>query len=146
MAPIPIVLCGKHPDMCDNFIRGMLPEYEVVHVCHNAPVAKSELPALLKGERTEPCSGKGSNTKTRSPKIPKAIFVGGGFSETELEEMRAVDVLRTVPWMYPPANRRPKTNGPPPMEMIIARAKEAFVEHGFVEGKEDQVEVGLWDW
>lgn len=28
MAPIPIVLCGKHPDMCDNSIKGMLPEYD----------------------------------------------------------------------------------------------------------------------
>lgn len=118
----------------------------MVHVCHNAPIAKSELPPLLKGKRIEPASGKGSNTKTSEPKIPEAIFVGGGFSETELEEMRAVDVLRTVPWMYPSAHKRPKTTGPPPIEMIVARAKEAFAEHGFVEGGEDQVEVGLWDY
>lgn len=115
-------------------------------MCHNAPVAISELVPLLKGERLEPCSGKGTNTKTSDPKIPKAIFVGGGFSDTELQEMRAVEILRTVPWMYPPAHKRPKTTGPPPMEMIIARVKEAFAEHGFIEGKEDQVEVGLWDY
>ena len=89
MAPIPIALCGKHPDMAQDFITRMLPEYEVVHVCHSAPVAISELRALLRNERTEPSSGLGSNCKSLGPiKVPKAIFIGGGFAPSEVDDMK----------------------------------------------------------
>ncbi|CAK4032739.1 Hypothetical predicted protein [Lecanosticta acicola] len=153
MAPVPIALCGKHADMADAFISGMLPEFEVVHVCHSAPVAISELRALLRGERTEPASGRGTNFKTaEAAKAPKAIFVGGGFAPSELDEMRSVEELQRVPWLYPSAARRAAGEqargnlAPPPMDIILGRAKGAMKEKGLLDAPDGHGSGILWEY
>ena len=101
----------------------------VVHVINSSPVGVSEFVPLLNGEYTIPVSGLGSNFNNPSPRVPKAIFIGGGFSETEIKEMYKVKSLQQVPWLYPPAGR---ANGTvvPPTEVIVARVKQVFQEHG----------------
>ncbi|CZT25513.1 uncharacterized protein RCC_11246 [Ramularia collo-cygni] len=142
--PIPIALGGKHPDTAKAFIRLMLPEYDVVHVVHNSPVGVSELVPLLAGEETIPASGLGSNSNTSTPQAPKAIFVGGGFSQSEIAEMYNGTSLQTIPWIYPLASERVNGTIPPRVEMIAARVKQVFAENGFVPGNEDNVVPGVW--
>ena len=102
---------------------------KVVHVIHSAPIGKSEFVPLLAGESTIPVSGLGSNFNNPNPQVPKAIFIGGGFAASEIEEMYQVPALQAVPWVYPPAGR---ANGtvPPPTNFIVERLKQVFQEHG----------------
>lgn len=68
----------------------------VVHVINNAPVGKSELVPLLKGEILIPVSGLGSNMNNPEPRIPKAIFIGGGEYQSE-DHLKPISPL-TVVW------------------------------------------------
>lgn len=110
-------------------------------------MALYEIVPLLMGQSLQPCSGQGSNARSKEAKIPKAIFVGGGFAEYELQQMRLNEVIRSVPMLYPPPGKRPEgqTNEPPPIDKIVARTKEAFAKHDLVEGKEDHIKPGLWE-
>lgn len=62
--------------------------------------------------------------------------------------------LQSVPWLYPSAFKRAASQqargnlGPPPMEVVIARAKETMKEKGLVEGKENEVQGAgeLWEY
>ncbi|KAF7185850.1 hypothetical protein HII31_12723 [Pseudocercospora fuligena] len=125
---IPIALCGKQPSMAAAFVEGMAPEYDVVHVCHNAPIALSELPALFNGEFPCPASGKGSNFNNADPRVPKAIFVGGGFTQYELNQIRKNEDICSVPMIFPDPQTRPTGNVPPPMDRIVARVKARLGE------------------
>ncbi|SMR55464.1 unnamed protein product [Zymoseptoria tritici ST99CH_1A5] len=141
---IPIAVGGKDPEIAKAVIALMLPEYDVVHVVHNAPVALSELIPLLAGENTIPASMLGSNSKSAMPQVPKAIFVGGGFSESEIISMYNGTSLQMVPWVYPLTQKRVEGTIPPTPEIIVARVKQVFAENGFVAGNEDNVKPGVW--
>jgi hypothetical protein len=121
MAPVPIALCGKNPNMASSFAQSMLPEYEgpyctastckasltqfsVVHHFQSTAAARKELPALLRGEAFHPESDVGSDARsshTGERKIPRAIAVGLGFSKDEVDEMRKVEGADQVAWLYP---------------------------------------------
>ena len=102
----------------------------MVHVINNAPVGVSEFVHLLKCEITLPQSGLGSNFNNPDPRNPKAIFIGGGFSQSEIDEMISVESLLTVPWLYPPTAGRENGTVVPPTAAIVARVKQVFAEHG----------------
>ena len=161
MVSIPIALCGKDPATCDGFLRGMLPEYDgkpidaavlnniltqwiVVHVCHNAETAMSELPKLFVDSSIKPASGKGSNVGRDESKVPKVIVVGGGFTEAEFEEMRSFKILREVPWMYPPASTRARGKGPPPSKLVVAQVRKSLADNGMSSGRIGLIEPGVW--
>jgi len=93
-------------------------------------VGVSEFAPLLKGEILIPVSGLGSNMNSSDPKIPKAIFIGGGFSQSEIEEMYEKPIMKTVPWLFPPTATRENGTIVPPTEMIVGRVKQVFAEHG----------------
>lgn len=116
----------------------------MVHVINNAPVGKSEFVPLIKGEILIPVSGLGSNMNNPNPRIPKAIFIGGGFSQSEIDEMYSVKSLQTVPWLYPPTASRENGTIVPPTEAIVGRVKQVFAEHGFIPGNDSNVEPGVW--
>ncbi|EGP85748.1 uncharacterized protein MYCGRDRAFT_94597 [Zymoseptoria tritici IPO323] len=131
---IPIAVGGKDPEIAKAVIALMLPEYD----------ALSELIPLLAGENTIPASMLGSNSKSAMPQVPKAIFVGGGFSESEIISMYNGTSLQMVPWVYPLTQKRVEGTIPPTPEMIVARVKQVFAENGFVAGNEDNVKPGVW--
>ncbi|EME43769.1 hypothetical protein DOTSEDRAFT_151270, partial [Dothistroma septosporum NZE10] len=144
MTSIPIALCGKDPATCRGLVQGMLPEYDVVHICHNAEAAVAELPKLFANHATKPTADTCSNMERSRARTPKAILVGGGFTDAEFEEMRKEPIVRTVPWMYPPASVRARGKGPPPVGLIVAQARRTLTKHGLVPGREGTVEPGVW--
>ncbi|KAK5170457.1 uncharacterized protein LTR77_005045 [Saxophila tyrrhenica] len=129
LPPVPIAIGGKEASISEEFIELMKPDYDVVHVINSAPVGKSEFIPLLKGEYTIPVTMLGSNFNNPNPKVPKAIFIGGGFAQSEIDEMYNVCSLQVVPWVYPPAGR---SNGTvvPPTSFIAERVKAVFKENG----------------
>jgi hypothetical protein len=64
------------------------------------------------------------------PQVPKAIFVGGGFSASEIASMYNSTTLQAVPWVYPIARERVNGTIPPSVEMIVGRVKQVFAENG----------------
>ncbi|KAI5360822.1 hypothetical protein Slin15195_G087380 [Septoria linicola] len=144
-APVPIGLGGKEPAVAKEFIRLMLPEYDVVHVIHSSPNGKSEFLPLLTGEETIPVSGLGSNVANGIPQVPRAIFIGGGFSPSEINEMYGSSIaMQDVPWVYPTARKRDNGTVIPPVAAIVARVKQVFAQNGLVPGNDTKPTPGLW--
>ena len=82
---------------------------------------------------TLPFIGVGSNNNTSSKTIPKAMFVGGGFWEEELERMRQVPEGHSIPWIAsdPNAPDMVKVHGlAAVLPMIVERAKGKFRDIG----------------
>ncbi|KXS97039.1 hypothetical protein AC578_2858 [Pseudocercospora eumusae] len=144
-APVPIALGGKEADISEDFIRLMLPEYDVVHVVNSAPNGIYEFPPLVTGEYSIPVSGLGSNVNSPSPKVPKAIFVGGGFSQWEINKMYYTYAeVQAVPWLYPPTTARANGTVIPSTEVIVARVKQVFAQYGLVPGNDTDPAPGIW--
>ncbi|KAM0712521.1 hypothetical protein Q7P37_011618 [Cladosporium fusiforme] len=145
MAPIPVALCGKNPNMAASFANhsAMGPEYHVVHVFHTPLAVQTELPPLLLGKNIKPSSNLGSNATSNQAEAPKAIIVGAGFSRQELDVMRMLEGCETLPWLYPSPAKMAQTGlgavfGKDFMTSIIERAKSAMVQNGLVEGREGE--------
>lgn len=109
-------------------MRRQLTLLTVIHVCHSTPTGLAELPLLVAGKSVSPESGLGSNLTSSEPLNPRLIFAGAGFSKEEVEEMRQIEALRTLPWLV----AIPKGASPPPMQQIVIRVKAALATHGFV--------------
>ncbi|KAK5174291.1 uncharacterized protein LTR77_001371 [Saxophila tyrrhenica] len=151
MPPIPIAMAGKIIPHAHAFSKLMLPEYEIIFRFQSAPEFHSSFPFLMKGTPVNPESQIGTNTDNPNPKIPAAIFVGGGFSDDELESMRAVPEAKMLPWVSPSQSTREEVRkvgdlmsreqreggpGEGVMEVVVRRVKECLKEHGVVEGGE----------
>lgn len=91
----------------------------------------------------KPSSGIGSNAESETTQSFRAIVAGGGFTPAELDEIRRVDVLTDLVWLYPEAARNANA-GPPPMDVIVTRAKNKLREIGIVEGG-GEVKGGVYD-
>ncbi|KAK5124282.1 hypothetical protein LTR85_001985 [Meristemomyces frigidus] len=145
MAPVPVALCGKSSTMASSFSKALLPEYEIVHHFESTDAVHKELPMLLRGEKIKPSSGGGSNAESDETKIPKAVVVGAGFSESELDEMRKIEGAQSLPWLYPDPLKSAASmlSGPFLMTVIVKRAKGCLKSNGLVEGKEPEAK-GIW--
>lgn len=77
--------------------------------------------------------------------MPKAVVVGAGFSESELDDMRAIEGAQSLPWLYPdPLKSAASTlSGPFLMMVIVKRVKGCLKSNGLVEGKEPEAK-GVW--
>ena len=109
----------------------------------SAEEAITNLPKLMNGTAGSSASGVGTNNNKDSPNktLPKAMFVGGGFWEEELERMRQVPEGHSIPWIAsdPDAPDLVKVYGlTKVMPMIVERAKGTFREIGV----EDSVDEG----
>ncbi|KAK4550391.1 hypothetical protein LTR36_003358 [Oleoguttula mirabilis] len=147
MAPVPIALCGKSSSMAGSFVDSMLPEYEIVHHFQDTAAVHKDLPPLLRGERATPSSNAGSNSNADQPtKIPKAVVVGAGFSEAELDEMRTTEGAQSLPWLYPDPLKSAASmlTGPFLMKVIVKRVKGCLKANGLVEGQEAPEAKGIW--
>lgn len=97
-----------------------------------------ELRALLSGKPIHPLTGLGSNVSCgeASLQAPKAIIVGAGFSEMEVDAVRTdlADLPAADPlaWFTPSPNnermRGLKPGGPGFMEAVVGRAQDAVRE------------------
>ncbi|KAK0946425.1 hypothetical protein LTR29_002187 [Friedmanniomyces endolithicus] len=132
--------------MAGSFAKSMLPEYEVIHHFPSTSAAQTELPLLLRGSLLTPRSSVGTNSHASQPQIPRAIMVGAGFSEIELDEMRKIDGAESVPWLYPDPLKSAASalSGQFLMMVIVRRVKGCLRANGVVEGEEREGKGGVW--
>lgn len=124
----------------------------VVHVCHSLEAAISEIPPLLRGEPIRPGSKLGSNMDSGKIAVPKAIVVGKGFSDEEMETLRDKVPAGSVPWLLPDDGKMTWTRigkaagtGGIALPGIIAdRVVECLEEHGLVPGSDVKTDGGVW--
>lgn len=133
----------------------------VIHACHTLPAAESEIPSLLLSRPVAPASDETflTNTTSKATRVPKAIVIGKGFSDDEVEQlMRSVrkavpgDVGDKVVWLTPDdakfsfaqKAKALASAGTLLPRVISDRVKVCLKEGGLVKGKEDSVQGGHW--
>jgi len=124
--------------------------FVVTHVFHNPSAVSSELPGLLRGDDIKPSSNLGTNASSDRKVAPKAIIVGAGFSRSELDQMLQLEGADKLPWLYPSKLGMVQTGagtliGGDFMSSVVNRAKSVMKSHGLVEGREESVKPGVWD-
>ena len=96
---IPVILCGKTTKIAVGVIAALKPEMDVIHLCLTSDRGKTEIPAILKGEMVTTDVELGSKNYQN---IPKAIVLGGGYNDEDLDVMqKACKAAKTplVPWL-----------------------------------------------
>jgi hypothetical protein len=111
----------------------------VLHACQSIPVALREVPLLLHGKTVKPESQIRTNAQrdsTLSSPKPVGIIVGPGFSDAEVEEMRAVfDPIKPMAWI----RAEPKNfDGVPTPEEMAEKVKACLAKNFEVTGGEIQ--------
>lgn len=84
---------------------------------------------------------------------PKAIVVGKGFSEEEMDKLRELVPAGNVPWLLPDDSKMTWTRigkaagtaGLALPGIIAQRVIECMEEHGVVPGSDVKTEGGVWD-
>jgi len=152
MSPIPVLLCGKSPTLASSFAKSLLPNYEVVHICHSLAAGLREIPQVLRGVPVSSESDIGSNVESGKSTIPEAVIVGKGFSEEEVNELRNAEGVQNVPWLIPDdkkmtwtrIGKAAATGGVALPGIIAERVISCMREHGLVPGHHESVQPGLW--
>ncbi|KAK3675845.1 hypothetical protein LTR78_004486 [Recurvomyces mirabilis] len=151
MPPIPIALCGKSSSMASSFAPTMLPEYEIVHHFQSLEAVQKELTHLLRGESFTPTSDLGAddneakNAHTAGPpRKPRAVMLGAGFNQEELDEMLKVEGADQVSWLFPDALKSVGNvmTGPFFMTVLAKRVKACLQSNGIVKGEEGKAKGG----
>ncbi|KAF1851046.1 uncharacterized protein K460DRAFT_302766 [Cucurbitaria berberidis CBS 394.84] len=105
MSPIPVIVCGKNPNIAKKVREDLLPEYDVIHIILTLEAGTLEIPRLLSGKTPEKTPGNhGSQNYTQKP---VAIAVGGGFDNEAFGQMKdASKDVQSVVWVRPDVNYR----------------------------------------
>ncbi|KAB8202562.1 hypothetical protein P875_00075758 [Aspergillus parasiticus SU-1] len=124
-AGIPVIVCGKTSQIGDVVREVLQPEYEVTHLFLSPATAKNEIPALLRQT--------GSTTSTESGNSPAAIIMGGGYTQTDLEEIRAASQgpdAKPVAWLKVDPAKTPSSIpvGPEYGRAVAKRTKDRLDE------------------
>ncbi|KAJ9622759.1 hypothetical protein H2203_006410 [Taxawa tesnikishii (nom. ined.)] len=156
--PVPLVLCGKNPSLATSFVDALNnTEYDVIHVCHDLQTAKSEIPALLRGQPVpNPSSHLSKLPNKDNPIVPKAVVIGKGFSEEEMDDIIATGRREEkegsgVLWLKPDDEKitmamKAKmvlSAGTMIAPMVADRVRQTLKERGVVPGAEGKVEGGV---
>lgn len=145
MAPLPIVVCGKHPSIAASVRKGLLPEYDVIHVVLSVEAGISDIPLLLSSQAPRNSSSNlGSQNYT---KPPVAIALGGGFDSEMFEKMKnACDNAPSSPWLRTDTSKGPGPPGPEEQEsygaIVAQRMKKRLGE--LKVGEEGGVREGVF--
>jgi hypothetical protein len=161
MAPVAAILCGRQPKMAEFMINALGPKIEgeshqlatgvlparhvgirfdmisaVVHVCSNQDAATSEIPALLKGEKTAPSSGMGGNAGGESFRSDVGmIIIGGGYSKDDVQAIQAAaESVKPLPIFWADVSKT-AGSGPPTPDVIKDRILEAVEKDEKGEGE-----------
>ncbi|MCJ1351372.1 MAG: hypothetical protein MMC33_001356 [Icmadophila ericetorum] len=101
---LPVLLCGQSPQIAISVKSGLLPEYEIIHVCLTRNAAVSEIPGILQGKVPSPVDPENVGSKNYS-KPPAAVFFGRGFDGEQFAEIReACKGLSNIVWLKPDMN------------------------------------------
>ncbi|KAF9694987.1 hypothetical protein EKO04_006986 [Ascochyta lentis] len=83
MPAIPIVVCGRSPEIAHKVEKDLQPEYNVVRIVLSPEADINEIPSLLAGENA-----------------PVAVALGGAFDDATVDSMReAASKAGDVVWL-----------------------------------------------
>ncbi|KOC12939.1 hypothetical protein AFLA70_9g007031 [Aspergillus flavus AF70] len=124
-AGIPVIVCGRTSQIGDVVREELQPEYEVTHLFLSPATAKNEIPALLRQT--------GLTTSTETDKSPAAIIMGGGYTQTDLQEIRAASQgpdTKPVAWLKVDPAKTPSSIpvGPEYGRAVAKRTKDRLDE------------------
>ncbi|OGM39690.1 hypothetical protein ABOM_011639 [Aspergillus bombycis] len=122
---VPVIVCGKTSQVGDLVREALHPEYEVTHLFLSPSTAKNEIPVLLRQAN--------STTSTENGKSPAAIIMGGGYTNTDLDEIRAASQgpdARPVAWLKVDPQKTPSSLpvGPEYARAVAQRTKDRLDE------------------
>ncbi|PSN73141.1 hypothetical protein BS50DRAFT_616594 [Corynespora cassiicola Philippines] len=127
MAALPVILCGKTEQIGAGAITHLKPEFEVVHFVLTPEGGKAQIPAILRGEKE--VQGDSTLGTKNFEKVPVAIFLGGGYSDDDIESMRiSAKNIKDVPWLRPDLTKPAPPLGPEYGKAMVLRIKETMAE------------------
>lgn len=141
-SPIPVILCGKTPQIATGVKAGLQPHYEgatfiypdsspfplrfspaVIHVILSPAEGTSIIPALLRGETPPTSDSTNIGTQDYTNKAV-AVVTGGGYDDAAVSEMReACKGASTVPWLRPDLSKPTPPLGPEYGKHMVERVK-----------------------
>ncbi|KAL1793539.1 hypothetical protein ACET3X_008521 [Alternaria dauci] len=86
MSPIPIVVCGKNPNIAKAVRESVKPEYDVIHIILSVEEATSSIPLLI-SSKTPPNSSSNIGSQNYGTR-PAVVALGGGFNNEMFEEIK----------------------------------------------------------
>ncbi|KAL5335911.1 hypothetical protein BJX70DRAFT_401103 [Aspergillus crustosus] len=125
--PIPVILCGRTEKIASVVIPALQPGIEVIHFIQSTPSALSQIPSLLRGTTAVPSdTAFGTKNYTRPA---QAIILGAGYTDEDIESMRAVSVgdeFQGVAWIRADVTKPTPPLGPEYARDAVERVKAAF--------------------
>ncbi|KAJ4356034.1 uncharacterized protein N0V89_004061 [Didymosphaeria variabile] len=126
-SPIPVILCGRTERIGAGVIEALQPEIEVIHFVLTPEAGKTQIPALLRGEK-EVTSDSGLGSKNYERAV-EAVLLGAGYSDEEVEEMREASAgIKSMPWLRPDTSKPAPPLGPEYGKALVARIKKTLKE------------------
>ncbi|KAF2680718.1 hypothetical protein K458DRAFT_373259 [Lentithecium fluviatile CBS 122367] len=131
MSPLPVILCGRNPNIAQIVRKHMLPEYVVTHIILILTSGVADIPLLLQG-RTPP--NHTTNLGSQNYNAPTVTVVtGGGFDDEDFALMKnackTTEGIRHVPWLRPDLEKpRPTGAKAHDLNKLGADAIQAFGE------------------
>ncbi|KAE8419690.1 hypothetical protein BDV36DRAFT_294036 [Aspergillus pseudocaelatus] len=136
-AAIPVIVCGKTSQIGDIVREALQPEYEVTHLFLSPATAKNEIPVLLRQ--------RGSTTSTENGTSPSAIIMGGGYTQTDLQEIRTASQgpdAKPVAWLkIDPGKTPPSIPVGPEYGRAVAKRTKDRLDELVRDGRIDRDEV-----
>ncbi|CAN9209862.1 unnamed protein product [Alternaria alternata] len=87
MSPIPIVVCGRNPNIAKAVSEGVKPEYDVIHINLSVQEATSSIPLII-SSKTPPNSSSNIGSQNYGTR-PAVVALGGGFNDEMFEEIKS---------------------------------------------------------
>ncbi|CAN9384688.1 unnamed protein product [Alternaria sp. RS040] len=86
MSLIPIVVCGRNPNIAKAVSEGVKPEYDVIHINLSVEEATSSIPLII-SSKTPPNSSSNIGSQNYGTR-PAVVALGGGFNDEMFEEIK----------------------------------------------------------
>ncbi|KAI0382923.1 hypothetical protein F5Y04DRAFT_279172 [Hypomontagnella monticulosa] len=123
----PVILCGKTESIGRGVIADLKPEYDVIHFVMSSETGASQIPAILKGDRS-PSSDSELGSKDYS-KPPVAIILGGGYNDADTKTMMEASAgIRPMPWLRPDQTKPTPPLGPEYGKAMVVRIKDLLAQ------------------
>ncbi|KAF2031370.1 hypothetical protein EK21DRAFT_110972 [Setomelanomma holmii] len=101
MAPTPVVLIGRKPEIATSVRKGLMPEYDVVHVILSDEQGLKDLPLLLSNPPKTPTNTEDNYGSKNYGERPLAVAAGGGLNDEMFNNLRAAckDIEKGIVWL-----------------------------------------------
>jgi hypothetical protein len=98
--------------------------YSVIHFVKNPETAMTEIPALLRGDKTVSSQ---SELGTKNYELGVgAVILGAGYDDQAVKQLReAAGRVSSVPWLRPDTTKPTPPLGPAYGQVLVDRIKEA---------------------